>query len=353
MKSEMTHRERILASFKHEPTDRVATDFWGVPEIKAKLIKHFGVTNFADMCAEMDIDLILELDVPLLPGRDNMWGLDMKIIPIAGGAGTYEEPKFFPIEKFETIEEVDEKYVWPTTDMYDYNGLKEQVAAAEKHNFAIMGGYIAPFYYYGLIRGVEQMFMDLMLEPELAHHILKRIHDFSRGHIERIFEVCKGKIDCTQVTEDLGSQNGLLMHMDMVDEYMGKIYDERIAFAKANNAVVFHHDDGAMTEALPWLMKKGIEVLNPLQWHLPGWNLKELKKTYGEKLCFHGGIDNQYVLPFGTEAEVRKEVRDCMDALYTDRTGFIVAPCHNAQAMTPVENVLAMYDEARKYSSMF
>ena len=97
----------------------------------------------------------------------------------------------------------------------------------------------------------------------------------------------------------------------------------------------------------------GVPEMNPLQWHLPGWNLAKAKGDFGDKVCFHGGVDNQEVLPFKGPEEVRKEVRACMDALYADKTGYILAPCHNVQAITPVENVLAMYDEARAYSRNF
>jgi len=69
-------------------------------------------------------------------------------------------------------------------------------------------------------------------------------------------------------------------------------------------------------------------------------------------LCFHGGIDNQRVLPFGTPEEVRQEVRRAIDALAGDGTGYILAPCHNLQAVTPVESIVAMYDEAWRYGKL-
>jgi uroporphyrinogen decarboxylase len=93
----------------------------------------------------------------------------------------------------------------------------------------------------------------------------------------------------------------------------------------------------------------GIDILNPLQHNCPGMELEGLKRDFGGGLCFHGGVDNQRVLAFGTPEEVRAEVRHCIDALAYDRTGYILAPCHNIQALTPVESIIAMYDEAQKY----
>ena len=81
-------------------------------------------------------------------------------------------------------------------------------------------------------------------------------------------------------------------------------------------------------------------------------DMNELKAEFGKKICFHGAIENQRILPFGTPEEVRAEVRHCIDALASDGTGYILAPCHNLQVVSPVENIIAMYDEAWKYGKM-
>jgi uroporphyrinogen decarboxylase len=114
---------------------------------------------------------------------------------------------------------------------------------------------------------------------------------------------------------------------------------------------VFHHDDGAIRPFLPELVDMGIDILNPVQHTCPGMEMKGLKRDFGARLCFHGGIDNQKVLPFGTPEEVRQEVRRAIDALASDGTGYILAPCHNLQAVSPVENIVAMYDEAFRYGT--
>lgn len=350
MKAQMTHKERILATINHQPTDRIATDYWGVPEVTEKLIKHFGCENMYGLAKALDLDYIVEVFPRLKTERKNMWDIEYREIPIDGGLAHYSEPIAYPIDKYETIEEIDANYIWPTTDMYDYSTIKVQCDTAEKGGYAIMGGYISLTYFYEMIRGTEQMFIDMMMEPELASHVLFRLNEFASAHVERIFEAANGRIDMSQVTDDLGSQSGLLMSLDMVDNYLGKYYDENIKRIKSFGAKVFHHDDGAMTDAIPWLLNKGIDILNPLQWHLPKWDLNTLKKDYGERLAFHGGIDNQKVLPFGTVADVKKEVEICMQRLYCDRTGYILAPCHNLQAITPIENIIAMYDAARELS---
>ena len=110
-----------------------------------------------------------------------------------------------------------------------------------------------------------------------------------------------------------------------------------------------HHDDGGIRPFIPDLVEMGIDILNPIQWKCPGMDREELKREFGGKLCFHGGVENQEILPFGTEEDVRAEVRRNIDLLASDGTGYILCSCHCIQPVTPVGNIIAMYDEAWKY----
>ena len=353
MKSEMTHRERIIAAINHQKTDRVPMDFWGVPEITRDLMGHFGVSDWFGFSKALDIDKIINVDAKMKPGkRRDMWDIEWRKIPLNDGKGWYDEPVKHPLGNYETIDEIEANYIWPTTDMFDYSTIKEQCKRARNEGHAIEGGYISLTYFYEIARGTEQMFVDFAADPDLAEYILYKINEFSSAHAKRILDEADGLVDITQVTDDFGSQSGLLMSEAMIERYLGQYYRSNVEMAKSFGAIVFHHDDGAITDIVPWVVSKGCQVLNPIQWHLPGWNLNKLKSDFGDKLCFHGGIDNQLVLPFKGIPEVKAEVETCIDALYSDRTGYILAPCHNIQTITPIENVIAMYEHAKEYTKM-
>jgi uroporphyrinogen decarboxylase len=351
-KAEMTPRERILAAVHHEPTDRVPTDYWGVEEITQKLMVRCGVAHTMDLYDTMGIDKIIGVGAPLLSGQEDVWHITWRRVPLPGGMGWYDEPAAHPLADCDTIDSIEAHYTWPTTELFNYSAVRAQCKMIRQRGYAVEAGYISLTYIYELIRGTEQMLLDFAADPALAEHILMRINGFASEHARRLLEAADGLADFTQVTDDLGGQHGLILSPKMIDRYLGRYYEANIAAANAYGAVVFHHDDGAITPALDWIVEKGCRVLNPLQWHLPGWDLHALKRDYGQKLCFHGGIDNQHVLPFGSTEDVKAEVRACMDALYADRTGFILAPCHNAQAITPVENLMTLYAYAREYSAV-
>jgi len=151
------------------------------------------------------------------------------------------------------------------------------------------------------------------------------------------------------VTDDFGTQTGPMISLKVFREFYRPHMQRFIDLAHGFGIKVFHHDDGSIRTFIPDLIEMGIDILNPVQWTCPGMELERLKRDFGKDLCFHGGIDNQHVLPFGTLEEVRAEVRHNIDALCSDQTGYILAPCHNIQPITPVKNIIAMYDEAWKY----
>ena len=113
-------------------------------------------------------------------------------------------------------------------------------------------------------------------------------------------------------------------------------------------AFVCHHNDGSVKEIVPDMIGIGIDILNPVQWKCKGMDREGLKRDFGDKLIFHGGVDNQYTLPFGTKEEGKKEVEDNI-RIFGEGGGYILAPCHNIQAITPPENIVAMYEAGLKY----
>jgi uroporphyrinogen decarboxylase len=266
------------------------------------------------------------------------------------GTGRYLEQLNYPLANAMTAADLD-AFRWPSADWFDYAGFK---AVAERHHAkqAVMCGYMAPVYIHNILRGMEQSLMDPLVEPELTHELLRRACDFEYERHRRTFEAAPGLIDIAQVTDDLGNQNGPMFSLELYRDFYKPHHQRFIKLCREFGIKVFHHDDGGMRAFLPDLVEIGIEILNPVQWSCPGMELTALKNDFGKRICFHGGVENQKILPFGTAEEVRAEVRHCIDDLACDGTGYILAPCHNLQSLTPIENIIAMYDEAWKYGKI-
>ncbi len=105
---------------------------------------------------------------------------------------------------------------------------------------------------------------------------------------------------------------------------------------------MFYHTDGAARVFIPDLIDQvGIEVLNPVQWRCPGMERETLVRDFGKRIGFHGAIDNQRTLPFGTEQDIIKEIRESCRIFKGSR--WICAPCHNIQPVTPTRNIITLY----------
>jgi uroporphyrinogen decarboxylase len=348
----MNSRERMLAAINRQPVDRIPTDIWATGEVWAKLRKHFGEN--ADIVAELHIDSFAGVGpeykgppLPAMPPNEStdLWGIRKRRVAHEGGA--YDEQYFYPLATAQTLDDLN-AYAWPNADWFDYSAMKAKAREVGKSKL-VKCGYMAPFYYHNLLRGLEQSLVDPLIEPEFTHALIGRISDFFYDHHRRMFEVCDGLIDVSEVTDDLGSQTGPMISLDMYREFYAPHHKRFIDLCHQFGVKVFHHDDGSCRPFLPLLVEMGIDILNPIQWTCPGMDMKELKAVFGQKVCFHGAIENQRILPFGTPEEVRAEVRHCIDALASNGTGYILAPCHNLQSNTSVENIVAMYDEAWKY----
>lgn len=350
----MTSRERVLAAIDHRPFDRVPTDIWMTDEVRRKLVDHFGSMERAEEVLRIDgmpgvAPTYVGPTVPDL-GPDestNFWGMRFRNVQYA--TGVYAEQYHHPLALAKTTKDLD-AYPWPSEDWFDYSGI---AAAARKlhERKVVSAGYMAPFYYHNLLRGLERSLTDPHDDPGLTHEILERIGRFFYEHHRRIFESADGLVDVSQVTDDYGSQTGPLISLETFREFYRPWLQRFIDLCHGFGVKVFHHDDGAIRPFLTDLCRMGIDILNPVQHTCPGMDLEGLKRDFGDRLCFHGAIDNQRVLPFGSAEEVRAEVRHAIDALASDGTGYILAPCHNIQAVTPIENIVAMYEEAHRYGA--
>lgn len=345
----------MLAAIAHQPVDRVPTDIWATPEVMARLRVHFG--DGVDFAAALHIDGIAGVGAeycgPAMPAapegeRVDMWGMRRKRVDYATGG--YDEQMFYPLAGAQTVDDLN-RYAWPQADWFDYSTMRA-VAEDRRSRQVLSCGYMAPFYYHNMLRGLEQSLMDPLESPEFTHELLTRITDFFIDHHRRMFQACEGLIDLCQVTDDLGSQTGPLIGLNLYRQFYAPHHKRCIDLCREFGIKVFHHDDGSCRAFLPDLVEMGIAILNPIQWRCPGMELEPLKAEFGRQVCFHGAIDNQQTLPFGTADEVRAEVRNCIDILASDKTGYILAPCHCIQPVTPMENIIAMYDEAWQYGRL-
>ncbi|NLE45788.1 MAG: uroporphyrinogen-III decarboxylase-like protein [Chloroflexi bacterium] len=364
-KETMTPRERWLAVLTRQRPDRVPIDYWATTEASAKLIRHLGLSHQSERRIIADLDRgdrelleealnLLHIDFvvhatpryegPKLPEHTDVFGCRYQDVDY--GTGIYSECVYHPLATYRSVDEIERNYIWPDPDFWVYDDIAQQVRGYETH--PIRGGGSEPFLIYKNLRGQEQALMDLVLNPEIVHYCLDKLFDLAYENTVRIFEQIPGQVMLTYVAEDMGGQDDLMISPAHIREFLVPRMKRMIDLSHEAGAFVFHHNDGNCRRIIPDMIEAGIDILNPIQWRSNNMDRESLNRDFGDQVVFHGAVDNQYTLPFGTIDEVRQEVMDNLRVL-GDGGGYILAPCHNIQAVGPAENVVAMYHACLEY----
>lgn len=339
----MTSRERVLAAINHQETDRVPADIWAEGEVWSRLMKDLRVPGPDDVRELLNIDIryispVYPPDVEEDGIRQNMWGERWARANTPWGESwEHIDGALAGVSRLAEIE----AFPWPTCDDVDYSGLAEQCDRYD--GYAIVFGNADIFERPALVRGLENMLCDTVLNPSWVEYLTKVFLDFFVEDFARTMEATDGRIDIYYAMTDLGTQSGLLQSMDTFRRFIAPSIRTLADLVHRHGVKFMFHSCGAVSDAVPDLIGLGVDILNPIQPAAVGMEPEGLKRDFGDRIAFHGGIDIQYLLPLEPADAVRREVRRRVGIL-GDGGGYILAPSHNLQQDISTENILAMYD---------
>jgi len=349
----MTSRERVRAAFAHQQPEWTPCDYFGTPEINNALFKRFGVSTIDDVrgCLGTDIRYIEPPYIgPKLPTFNDgstmdIWGVQRR--PMPNEYGEYAEPVNFPYAKWTAVEEA-KKFKWPNSDWFDYGAIGAM--CAKYPDLAVAAGSFGVQDFINGVafgRGVEQVLLDIATKDAIYLYLVEKRHWFYMEYIERTLKAGKGKIDFVLCGDDFGSQRGALISPTTFDNLFAPKKKEFFDMVHSFGAKISHHSCGSTRQLIPHFIKVGMDALQTIQPQAAGMNPYELKAEFGDKIVLHGAVDVQGWLQRATVEEVKKEVNCLMDEVGKGG-GYILAPCHNVQPDTPIENVLAVYQSVAK-----
>ena len=242
-----------------------------------------------------------------------------------------------------------QEYAWPSLDWFDFSHLSAEIDRLNRDNrraimFFAGGAFETPWY----MRGMEQFLMDLVEAPEIAECISRHVAEYYKQRALRAIEASGGKIDIIGSGGDIGTQRGMMLAPELWRQHIKPYSTQLIRTFKNMGLITYYHSCGSLVPVIDDLIEMGLDILDPIQPNAEGMDAVSLKQQFGGRLAFHGGIDEQEILPHGTPADVRRETLRVMEILGADG-GYIVCPAHMLQPDTPPENVMALYDTALQY----
>ncbi|MCL4206250.1 MAG: hypothetical protein KJ000_27520 [Pirellulaceae bacterium] len=396
----MNSRQRVLRAIHHQPADRVPIDLGGTRQsgIAASTYHRLKpllgiesptrVYDVYQMLAEVERPVMERFgaDVIGLNRRDVAFGIrnenfkpwkmfDGTPVEVPGGFEPVTEedgglvllrddepiarmPKdgfyFDRVEKFPGAAHVElDGYQPPRLSDEDFVHYRAQAEALYQNtDFAIVAPLGPPYeLFYGLGTGDFEMWMiTLASEPDYVSALYEKLVDAWLDNLRRFVDAVGDRVQILQVNDDFGTQHSLFLSVDMYRRQIMPFYKRGLDWIHQHTDMkVLLHSDGAIFPLIPSLIETGFDILNPVQTSAAGMDPVRLKTECRGKMAFWGGsLDCQKTLPYGTVDEVVQEVESHL-RVFAPGGGYVFAPVHNIQAGVPPENVIAMYDAARRF----
>lgn len=347
IKEYMTPRERVLAAVDHKPTDRVPANYGAHPDVTERLIAKLGVADIEELLQALHIDMrAISIDYykPRSEPDDDGYVQDMWGGKWLTSQASDDQPAFIsPFNENTTVDDV-HAHDWPDPDSLDYSKIR---AECEKYNgtYATFGAPWSPFFHeIGWLIGQENYLVWMISKPDVIHAITDHIVEYEVEVTRRFLEAADGMLDITYFGNDFGTQRGLFISPLMWEHFIRQPLKRFFDVSHEFNCRVMKHSCGAIRDIIPALIADGVNILDPVQVAAEGMDMAGLVQDFGKSVSFHGGVDTQRTLPFGTTDDVRAEVRGYLN-LTREKGGYILCGSQSFIEDIPLDNILAIYDE--------
>jgi hypothetical protein len=351
----MSPKERVKLALSHTEPDRVPIDYMANPGIDGRLKQHFGLEpDDAEALRELlNVDFRAikvryvgpELHEPEIDRRIDMWGIRTRWVEHKSGG--YWDYCDFPLERADlsTVRS------WPMPDPDDFDYESAAAEARSHDRFAVVAGdpgFADIINMTGMIRTMEQALVDLMTGDAAGLYLIDRRIEIQLEILRRLFEEAPGAVDLLWIGEDLGTQHGPMISLDLYRRQLKPRHRKFVELAHSFGIPTMFHSCGSSSWVFEELIEMGVRVVDTLQPEAKDMHPARLKDAFGSRLAFHGCISTAGPVTYGDPDEVRDNVRETL-SIMMEGGGYALAPTHWLQDNSPVENVVALYEAAVEF----
>ncbi len=342
----MNSKQRVSAALRREPVDRVPVFMWFHPDTAAHLGRLLELPpNLVGDAMGNDVHQTWVNNNYPMEGitheHDGESHVDDWGITWTRGY-SFNQISHYPLATASKEEML--AYQFPTAHIDEYLGRMQSLMNVSSDYF--LGCDISPcaFEMYWRLRGMQATMLDMADDPEFARSMLSHCMDFAIQLGEAACD--RFPLDWLWTGDDVAAQSGMMISpkswKNLIKPGLRRVFE----VGKSRGLWVAFHCCGGLRPIIPDLIEIGLNVLNPIQGNCPGMDPFNLKKEFGDKLSFMGGVDTQNLLPYASVSEVRRTTEELIQAMTADGGGYILAASHTIPPETPDENIFAMYAEA-------
>jgi uroporphyrinogen decarboxylase len=380
----MNSRERILTALNHKEPDRIPVDIAGSTWTGITNIAYQNLRLYLDKEKEPPVwsDVIQQIVIPsddilemlevdtrgLFPLTSHNWNVYGGLKDSGENWEYHDEWGFthhfpkenghwfslvkHPMEEVHPDLAIIDGYRWPdASDSERIKGLRDKALSFRNSGKLVMlkGLCAGIFEMQQRFRGMANALVDPLLYPDFSDRLVGKIADLKIAFWKTALNELADVVDVIAEADDYGTQESQLIDPDHFRQYYKPHISRIISTMRqsAPRAKIMFHSCGNVRPVIPDFIEMGIDILNPVHINAAGMEPRQLKKDFGKGIVFWGGgVDTQKVLPYGSAAEVRDDVRRNIEAL-APGGGFIFATVHNIQAEVPPENIIAMIEALR------
>ncbi len=347
----MTRRERLLTALRHEEPDRVPVGYDAHEGVTRALCAHYGVEGRRALFDALDIEAFSIFSesyvAPRYAGPE----------PVTLEDGTRCDPfgidshqRHLPLAFAETVEDLD-RYRWPEADWWDYAEIADRCRAVRDDDRLVAVGEGGCGLQHAInLRGYEQAVIDPLVEPELCTAYMERMGDFFVEWNRRWIAAADGGADLFRCGDEIGSNDAPHLAPDSWRAFHKPQLARIFGLAREQGLIIWFHCCGCCRPVLEDLIEIGVDLWDPVPGYVKGNDQAELKRLYGDRLSFVGGVDQPGVLVQGTPHDVEEEVRRCLD-IFAPGGGYILGASQVLTEDVPLKNAVAFFEAAVRHGA--
>ena len=346
----MTHRERVLRTFRFETPDQVACDLMEGSVWRGLLDffrRTYGLQSAAEVVDYLDTDFRWIRMQDLQSGRPEEQALGAPVVPDETGAQP-KEVASGPLAKVRTVQDL-ARYPWPDPARWQAPDCRQARRLWPDHALVFTTGWMPLFWGACEAFGFEEALVKMKLQPHLLEAFIQSHHEIYMDILKRGVEAAAGHCDICWLGDDFASQRSMMISPEMWRRFVRPYLAEQVRVAREHDMYVLYHSCGAVRPVLNDLIDIGVNGLLVFQTTAAGMDAPSIAREFGGRLVFYGGIDVQQLLSFGSVGEVRNMVEANVRA-FADCGGYVVANSHSTIATIRPENIQAMCEAAREVS---